>query len=264
MVHQPKAVSTAQTIANLTSEERNLRIAGFNSVVRIPREERTAELNAALVESLENEVAMRYAIATGKLPHIPWDASHDFVAVLMTEVQTLRDPATIPLLMQLIRTGSGVRRSLVAFGRVALPHLLARIDGERPALEKTIASVLITLRFFVEAWGLDYLTDEEQAEFQRVATRFMDLKPGEYPSNTEYTIWQESDTFWRPVRLARVGQLAWVLEDPDLRDHVVAIGSDLEALRIRGVVDENAIRRFNRTYQPLVAGQPAMPSFVPR
>ena len=264
LVQQPKVASTSEVIAKLASEERNLRIAGFNSFVRIPREERTADLNAALVESLEKEVAMRHAIATGIIPPKPWDASHEFVVLLLDEVEALRDPATIPLLMQLIRMGSSVCRSLVAFGRTALPHLVARISEEQPAMEKTIAVVLLSLRFFIEAWGLDYLTDEERAEFRRLAVQFMDLKPGEYPTNAEYTISRESDPVWRPTRLAYATQLAWALEEPDLRDHVIAIGSDLEALRLRGIVDEKAMRRFHQTYQPLVAGEPAMPSFAPR
>ena len=255
---QPKIASAVQVIADLTSEERNERIAGFNALVRIPPEERTDEMNAALVECLENELAMRQAIIAGRMPRIPWDASHDFVLLLMDSVQDLRDPAHIPLFANLTEHGAGVRNWLVSFGRLTLPALFVRIDGTRPALEREIFGVVTTLRFLIEAWGLDYFTLEERAEFSRLAAQFLDLKPGEYPTDDEHWNWLDLDRAFRSARLAGAMQLAWALEEPELREHVMAIGSDREALRLRGIVDEGSLRIVNRDFERIVAGEPPM------
>ena len=208
-IQQQNDASTAQIIADLTSEERDRRIAGHIKYIRIPRHERNAELYAALVESLAKKVATGHANATVNIPPIPGDGCHDFIEELMAEVATLRNPENIQLQRQLIRTGSGIPQSLVGFGRVALlPSWVARIDGEQPARETAVSSVLMTMRFFIEAWGLEDLTAEEQAEIRRVAVQFMDLKTGEYPTNTEHTSWQECHPVRGPIRLADTMQLA--------------------------------------------------------
>ena len=156
-------------------------------------EERTSELNTALVECLENELAMRRAIATGEIPPIPWDASHDFVLILMREVRALGDPAHIPLFANLIEYGPGVSNWLVSFGRLALPALFARIDGTQPALENEISGVMTTLRFMIEAWGLEDLTAEEQAGIRRVAVQYMNFTPGQCSTQSEYSSWRLGD-----------------------------------------------------------------------
>ena len=255
-IQQGKAASTVQIVADLTSGERDRRIAGHIEFIRIPPEERTAELNTALVECLENELAMRRAIATGEIPPIPWDGSHDFVLLLMDSVQELRDPAHIPLFTNLTEYGPGARNWLVSFGRLALPALFARIDGTQPALENEISGVITTLRFMIEAWGLDYFTEEERAEIRRVAVQFLDLEVGGYPTDNELWNWQESDQVFRSTRLTRAMQLACALDEPELRDHVMAIGSDLEALRLRGIVDERSLRKVKRHFERIVAGEP--------
>ena len=261
--HQ-KTESPAQIVADLTSDNRASRIAGYSAFLRVPLQDRVPEMNAALHESLVKELAMGRAIATGKIPPIPWDAGHDFVAGLMESVQELRDPAHIPLFVQLTHTGTGVQYWLVSFGRLALPALIARIDGVQPALERDITGVLTTLRFLIEAWGLDYFTDEERAEFRRLAVQFVDLKPGEYLTDAEIWDWQEADQVFRPARLAGAMQLACALNEPGLCERMIAIGSDPEALRLRGVTDADAVRRFNREFEPLAAGEPLLIRYAPR
>ena len=61
---------------------------------------------------------MRRAIATGEIPPIPWDASHDFVLGLMLEVEALRDPAHMPLFANLTEYGPGARNWLVSGGLI--------------------------------------------------------------------------------------------------------------------------------------------------
>ena len=259
----PAAPSFDQIVSDLEHADRSRRIAGFNAYIRIPREARSPRLVQALVRSAEAENAMYRAIMTGQRPPIPWDNSHDFIGSLMTKVMELRDPATIPLIIQFVPTGAPTYRSLAAFGRLALPDLFARIDGQQPASEKIIRSVLTTLRFMVEGWGLGYFTGTERADLERVAWRFLDLRPGEYPPDDAILDWEESDAYWRRARLVRAMQLAWLLENPDLRDHVSTITTDREELRVRGLDDQAQTLVYEFYYVPLLAGEPPLPHYEP-
>ena len=137
----------------------------------------------------------------------------------------------------------------------------ARIDGTQPALEEEISGAVTTLRCKIEAWGLDYFTEKERIEIRRVAVQIVDLRPGDVPANTEIQNWQVSGRSLRPSQMTRAMQLVWALDEPELRDRVMAIGSDLEALCLRGIVDEKLPRNVERNFARLVEGEPPMPHY---
>ena len=203
---------------------------------------------------------MGRAIATGKMPPLPWDANHDFRHVLVHEVLALRDPETIPVLVRTIDMAGIVAGSLADYGRLALPALIDRIDRHSMALEQTLSITITTLRAMVERHGLNYFTADERASLRDVAIRFLDLKPGDYPTDTEIPRWQVSDSHWRPTRLARAMQLAWVLGEPELRDKVMAIATDFESLQMRGLAG-NQIVKLKWYFDQIISGEPLMPSY---
>jgi len=249
-----------QVAHDLTHAERDRRIQGLNAYVRVPLEARTEELKSALIQSLELELDMGRAIATSKIPPLPWDNNHDFRFGLVSEILTLKDPDTIPVLVRTINMAGSVAASLADFGRLALPTLVACIDGQQPALEKTIDIVLITLRIMVQRNGLNYFNPQERVTLRSIAHRFLDLKPGEFPTDTEIVTWQESDEFWRAIRLGGAMQLAWVLNEPVLREKVTAIATDPEALRERGL-NAKQVRYLKGRFERIRTDQPMLPTY---
>ena len=188
------------------------------------------------------------------------DYNHDFVGILIEEVLALNDPRTIPVLVRSIDTAGSIAGTLTDYGRLAIPALLARVDGQQPAMEKTVDVVLITLRMMVQRQGLTYLASQERAALRSIAIRFLDLKPGDFPTDTEIRRWQESDEFWRTIRLSRAMQLAWVLNEPALREKVTAIATDPEALSNRGLATEQ-VQFVQERYERIKSGQPMLPTY---
>ena len=76
-------------------------------------------IKAVLVRAVELEQELSIAILLGEHERLEWDAAHDFSTVLISHVVEMKDPSTIPVLIQANWGGSPMSSELSDYGRVA-------------------------------------------------------------------------------------------------------------------------------------------------
>jgi|GEM_PF-6851355 len=202
------------------------------------------QVRSALIEALQREATLhrRRAVADRRGESLPSLDDPELLIRLASAVGELRDPASIPALAAALGNGFAVIRPLAAFGERAVPSVLA-IESSPESGTGAVNHALITLRFIVEEAGArGGLSPSTLAELRRVAARR--LATGEAASPT--TLWWAID-------------LAWMLDDPDLRQSVEALATDTSEVIARGITDPGLIEQTQRRAADRMAGLPPLP-----
>ena len=124
----------------------------------------TPELSTALASALEREAGMHMDGCTvtgfegGRHLELALDLLHYVIA--------LRDPATIPAMVQMICSGLGVQRALMRFGPEIIPHLVAWARSPDAAWGDVTGS-LVALTEAVDRWD-ETLSIEVRASIKDV------------------------------------------------------------------------------------------------
>lgn len=200
-------------------------------------------LRGALFTALEREGQMhaeRYRAskrgeAVGELK----DA--EFIGALTRAVVPLRDPGSIPGLLEALGTGALVTNALADFGEAAAPGVLAVVTSSA-SVPDAIDHGLITLRFMTEGTQLRPLSPPIVAQVRAAARQRL---TGQQPFVT---------TIWRAI------DLAMALQDPDLTKMVQSIADSPLEVRSRGVTDPELLARTQKFASDRLAGVRALPT----
>ena len=124
----------------------------------------TPELSAALISALDREARVHL---DGCTPTGIGGRHLELSLALEHAVIALRDPATIPALVQVICSGGAVRQALMRFGPVMIPHLVEWARSPDAAWAD-VAGSLVALSRAVERWE-GTLASEARASIKDVA-----------------------------------------------------------------------------------------------
>ncbi len=160
----------------------------------------TPELSGALISALDREARLHMDGCTvmgigGRHLELSLDLLHYVIA--------LRDPASIPALVQMVCSGQGVRQALMEFGPAIIPHV---VDWARSteAARGDVTGSLRMLSSAVERWG-ETMPAEVRASVREVALMY--LGP---PQKRFVEPWSKGYALQRAITLASV------MRDPDL------------------------------------------------
>ncbi|MYH51371.1 MAG: hypothetical protein F4139_00305 [Gemmatimonadetes bacterium] len=125
----------------------------------------------------------------------------------------LRDPATIPALVQMICSGGGVRQALMRFGPEIIPHVAAWARSPDAAWDD-VNGALYALSKAVERWG-ETLSSEERAVIRDVALLYLGPETMRFSTRTHTGfVFEDAIT------------LASVMRDPELLEVLAEIAEE--------------------------------------
>jgi hypothetical protein len=202
------------------------------------------EDRSTLIKALADQAMLhrRHDVAVRRGEQPPPLDNPELLPQLATVVGELHDPASIPALAAALGSGFAAIRPLAAFGEQAVPAVLA-VEASPESSPGVIGEALITLRFIVEeASARGGLSDGTLAELRRVARRR--LESGEGLALTP--LWWAID-------------LAWTLQDKDLRGLVEALATDPKMVVARGITDPGLIEQTQHRAAARLAGTPPLP-----
>lgn len=175
----------------------------------------TPELSAALIDALDREARLHMdgCTVTGFEGTRNLELSLD----LLHYVIALRDPSSIPALVQMICSGGAVHRTLMEFGPSIVPHVVAWARSPNAAWDDVTAS-LYTLSISLEQWG-ETMAPETRASISDVARLHLGPPPSRFVESRH-----GSYTLERAITLASVSRdrhLLMVLDSISAEGHVV-------------------------------------------
>ena len=133
-------------------------------------------------------------------------------------------------------------RPLAAFGESAVPAILAA-ESLPESGTGAVNHALIALRFIAEgASAGSVLSERALAELRRVAARRLSNAEGSATTTLRWAI-----------------DLAWVVQDKDLRQSVEVLATDPNVVIARGITDPGLIEQTQRRAADRIAGVPPLP-----
>jgi len=234
-------VVQAELAQQLLVPDRTLRTQAVRDARSIPPDSLVPAVRAALIQFLDEENALREARFDAAMRGEILDPIEDDLYGSVAEiVVSMRDPDAIPALVGALGTGNLVIQAVARFGSHAAAHVLQAVtDRESPPYR--VSDGLIALRCMVEESGGPSLSSGELRAVGIAASMRL-----EDPSGS-------------PVTLRVAVDLALSLEDADLRGTVVALASDGDAVRRRGVEDPDLVSWIQRAAHDRISGVPALP-----
>jgi hypothetical protein len=202
------------------------------------------DIRTALIKALQQEAVLHQQrdLAVRHSENVPPLDDPELLLRLAGAVAELKDPAAISALASALGSGFTVIRPLAAFGEQAVPAIVA-IESSPNSGTDAVNHALITLRFIAEqASSVHALSDRTIAELRRVAARR--LLSGEGSATT--TLWWAID-------------LAWAVQDRELRESVESLATDPNVVVTRGITDTGLIAQTQRRAADRVAGVPPLP-----
>ena len=186
----------------------------------------TPELSAALISAADREARLHMDGCTptgigGRHLELSLELEHFLIA--------LRDPTSIPALVQMICSGGGVRQALMRFGPQIIPYVVAWAKSGDAAWDDVVGSYT-ALIIAVDRWG-ETLSPEMRASIRDVT--LLHLGP-------------ETIRFPTPVRRSFVLEeaitMASMLRDPELLEVLADIAEEgHEALEGMSLEDVSAM-----------------------
>ncbi len=170
---KPEPAIPDEVIRQLTSLDYRTAFGGLNNYLRLPEDQRTPAVNAALVQALKNENERIRSITLRRGEEMPVYEDHGSAEAslsLVQEVYELRDPSTIPVLLP----WRGWNDEMIDFGRKAFEPVLRFVEGPPSGTTRNaIAGRLYTLRMMVDYWGLDTFSTSEHQRMKEVAIKYI-------------------------------------------------------------------------------------------
>ncbi len=209
---------------------------------RLGRVPRSAELRTALIETLEQENALRRERwAAIRRDEAIEPIEDDVYGSVAQAVVSLRDPAATPALAGAVGTGLMVIRSLVEIGEPAAREILDVIDSP-DASTYEFAGSLHALRMMVENAESRPLASDTRNRIRSAALQHLN---GRHSGSG--------------VVLRSAIDLAAVLNDPALDRIIRALASDPREVIARGVTDPELVERTQKHAADRLAGVPPLP-----
>lgn len=160
----------------------------------------TPELSAALISALDREARLHMDGCT--VTGFEGTGNLELSLELEHYVIALRDPASIPALVQVICSGGAVRQALMEFGPVIVPHV---VEWARSldAASDDVSGSLVALGAVLERWGKT-MSAEARASIKEVTLLYLGPPQERFGSSA------------RRYPRYRAITLASMLRDPDL------------------------------------------------
>lgn len=170
----------------------------------------TPELSAALIRALDREARLHMDGCT--VTGLEGTGNLELSLELEHYVIALRDPASIPALVQVVCSGGAVRQALMEFGPVIVPHVVEWARSPDAASDDVSGS-LVALGAAVERWG-ETMSAEARANIKEVTLLYLGPPQERFASHA------------RRHPLYRAITLASMLRDPALLEVLEDIARD--------------------------------------
>jgi len=224
LLHSTPAFSqqSQSTLAQQLLSSDSVARKAFLSVAPMAKDEIGDELRTALVTLLiRKNMVVADASRRGLVLSTIDDPS--FIAALSRKVASLQDPRAISALAEARHGGSTVITELVRFGQAAVPAL-SEVAASTGKHYDVVNHALGALSRIVESPQGAMLSSQARAQIRGVAEQRL--------SGQQYFT-----TLWRAI------DLAVALRDSALLRTVELLASDANAVRARGITDEEVVRR---------------------
>ncbi len=200
------------------------------------RSQVSPQVASALMTALENEIDVYHRIFTGNLDGPPIG---DLLFYISDAVIALKDPSSIPLLMDIAHFGNAPVDALLEFGPQIIPLAMEYVmDSEN--LDEEIEGSLYLLEKAILRWGP--LTPDVRAEIKDIILFYLNEYPERY--NGERSI---------PLATQSAMHLASLLGDSDLKDLVKKFvpveEATVELYRIYGADMSNFVQKILNNWQ---------------
>ena len=165
-------VTPDEVIRQLTSSDyKTALLFGVPGYSRLPEDQRTAAVKAALVQALknENERIRLITLRSGEDMYLyETDGPGEAFLSLVRNVYELRDPSTIPVLLP------SCSDEMIDFGREAFEPVLRFVEAPPPGIRRhAISNCLDTLRMMVDYWGLATFSTSEHQRMKQMAEKYI-------------------------------------------------------------------------------------------
>jgi len=170
LAQSPPILTSDDVIEQLISSDHTVSLYGIDGYLKLSSDQRTSEVKSALIQALQNQIELMRQNALSKGDWMPLYRSHNSAErslSLAKEVLYLRDPSTLPLLIEW-----GFDDEIIDFGRQAFEHVLNFVESPPPGI--STGSQLFTLRMMVDHWGLSSFNTLQQNRMIRVASKYIE------------------------------------------------------------------------------------------
>ncbi len=170
---RPGIPSPEEVIELLVSKDHATSFSGIDGYLSLSPDQRTPEVNSALIKALDNEIKRIRRIELSGDDSVPMYTSEgdaERALFLVEYVIYLRDPSTIPLLLP----WGGFQDEIIDFGRLAFGPVLSFVENPPPGtMSRIVGSRLLTLRMMVDYWGVSSFNTSERERMKRVAVQYI-------------------------------------------------------------------------------------------
>ena len=231
------SVSAQEAIAtNLVSQDRAVMADALTEYMRIPVEQQTPRVRAALVEALEIENERRRKYRLGEGPHWALGPDDSIGLLLFKQVRNMRDPAHIDALLPWLCCGN--YPAWIDFGQVIIEPVLQYLHSDEFAEDDLMNGGIRLLQMMVDHWGLESFTSVQREQMREIAARHI-LSDG---------------NLGRWFLLMPAIDLASAIEDTELIRMAETIANDQDELRKRSINSEYRLRDFKQTISEVTSG----------
>ncbi len=229
---------------DLVSSDYEVMAYALEDYLRVPADQRTPQLRAALVQALAMENERMEQLIGSTSSHLD-EGTHDVPLVLFEAVLELRDPTTIPILLPWMCCG--LDDELIDFGKQAFVPALEFVLEGGPKVRASAEGFLWTLRMMVDYWGIDSFSSAEFQQLKQIALHYL----------------SEDELIYDWLVLTNAIALAVSLQDPELMRIVESIANDEDEIRRRKITYEYGIKTVQKTASEGLAGTLQLRQYVP-
>ena len=172
---QQKVIDSARTqeavSMDLVSSDRAVMASALEEYLRIPVEQRTLRLRAALVDALaiENERRKKYYLGEG--PHWALGSDDAIGLRLFSEVMDMRDLAYVDVLLPWLCCGG--EPAWIELGKNAFEPVLQFVSSNEFIEEHSMHGGVLVLQMMVDHWGLDSFSSAKREQLRQIAFRYI-------------------------------------------------------------------------------------------
>ncbi len=240
---RPGIPSPEEVIELLVSKDHATSFSGIDGYLSLSPDQRTPEVNSALIKALDNEIKRIRRIELSEDDSVPMYTSEgaaERALALVEEVYKLRDPATIPVLLPWCGPGD----AMVDFGRQAFEPVLRFVEAPLPGITRhQIGNCLYTLRMMVDYWGLDTFSTLERQRMKQVSTRYI--------VGSDFFLMDDAIRLSASIRESALLQMANILVN------------DNAEMAKREILDRKWLERLQETASQALAGTLKERQYVP-
>ena len=185
----PWPTAPDEKVRHLTSADQSTSFLGLEGYIRLPEDQRTSDVKAALIEALanENERARQWLLGGALFAH-QTHGSAEYAMHMARQVRQLNDPATVEVLLPWLCCGNRWRELMINFGRATVKPVMAFATTPQSGITAdALAGALKTFRMMVDYWGLSSFSKSEIEQLKQVAAKYIqgiELEPSHESART--------------------------------------------------------------------------------